>query len=206
VARPPADVDVASRLAVGPGVAPRPQLKGPPQRAFAVSRQSEAGVGSGQAHTIDGVIRFAVIGCGMACLVLSAGCGGADSSSKTSAPEAAAVDWATALASRDGAHVCSLMTPASVRSVERPLKRLPGLPFGPPIARKGFAGRPSRPCAKLMSHGLAPKLPAGQTTIHGSVAVVRMSPGLLHRVVLRSIDGRWLVDFDRSWGHPFGVD
>jgi hypothetical protein len=144
-----------------------------------------------------------------ACGALVGGCGHSNNDQAANpGPQAVAVAWVQALDSHDGATACSLMTPASVTRIERPLPPIPGLPFGGREARKPIPGRPRTPCPKLLSEASGPQLPVASTTAHGKHAVVTMKDKdqLLHRLVLESIDGRWLVDFARSWGHPFGTD
>jgi hypothetical protein len=132
------------------------------------------------------------------------GCGGSDASGAPARPQAVAVEWTKAMGSKDGETACSLMTPASVRFLEKPVKPL-RVPVGPAVLRRGI---PSRPCAALLSKGLAPRLPVRSTTVHKDFAVVRMddSTQLLHRIVLLQVRGRWLIDFPRTWDHPFGRD
>jgi hypothetical protein len=91
------------------------------------------------------VNRLAAIGCALVCRVSVSvsvvGCGGSDSdSSDARGPRAVAVDWTKAIASHDGETACSLMTPASVRWVEQPLERIPGLPFGGARGSKADTG------------------------------------------------------------------
>jgi hypothetical protein len=121
---------------------------------------------------------FGLVAC--ASVIALAGCGsGSDSNASDPAgPRAIAVAWSKAIDARDGGKACSLMTPASVKSVEKPLKPLiVPLPVGRTnqVRKKQLsAGHPARPCAKEMSHGLGPKLPAGSTSVKGDRAVVEM--------------------------------
>jgi hypothetical protein len=150
--------------------------------------------------------------CASAIAIVGCGSESNSNSNERSAPRAVAVAWSKALDAKDGEKACSLMTPASVKSVERPLPplRVP-LPVGQnnQVRRKQIsAGHPARPCSKEMSHGLGPTLPAGSTSIDGQRAVVQMKEReqLMHRVVLFQVNGNWRVDFDRTWDHPFGTD
>jgi hypothetical protein len=59
-----------------------------------------------------------------------------------------------------------------------------------------------------MSHGIGPELPVASTAVAGKKAVAQMQERtqIIHRVVLFSMHGRWLVDYARTWDHPFGTD
>jgi hypothetical protein len=144
-----------------------------------------------------------------ALVIAVSGCGGGSGSTTNddSTPQAVAVAWSNALNSGDGKTACSLMTPGSVREVEKPLKPIPPLPIGnhhKPV----FRGRPARPCPVVMSRGSGPKLPPASTTISGHRAIVQMKQRtqIMHRVVLLNVDGDWRVDFARTFGNPFGTD
>jgi hypothetical protein len=111
--------------------------------------------------------------------------------------------------SGDSEKACSLMTPASVREVERPLKPLSVPRLGPRGGRQEVSpGRPATPCRKVLAHGFGPKLPVGSTTIDGQRAVVAMKDRdqLMHRIVLFRVDRDWRVDLARTWDHSFGTD
>ena len=138
------------------------------------------------------------------------GCGGgSDSSNDPPSPRAVAVAWANALNSGDGEKACSLMTPASVRELEKPLPPLSIPRVGPREGRQQISqGSPRTPCRKLMSHASGPRLPPASTTVNSQRAVVQMKERkqIMHRVVLLQIAGHWRVDFARTWDHPFGMD
>jgi hypothetical protein len=143
----------------------------------------------------------------IACAALLAACGGSSQRGDDGAgPRSVTVEWARAVASGNGDKACSLMTPASVRWIEKPLKPLRvRLPSG---TRQISPGHPSRPCTKRMSHGIGPDLPVASTAVDGNKAVALMQERsqIIHRVVLFSAHGHWLVDYARTWDHPFGTD
>jgi hypothetical protein len=155
---------------------------------------------------------FGVVACASVIALTGCGSGSGANASDPAGPRAIAVAWSKAIDARDGEKACSLMTPASVKSVEKPLKPLivplPGGRTNQVRKKQLSAGHPARPCAKEMSHGLGPKLPAGSTSVKGDRAVVEMKERkqLMHRVVLFRVKGKWGVDFDRTWDHPFGKD
>ena len=109
---------------------------------------------------------------------------------------------------REGTAVCSMLTPNSIKGVERPLPNLLTRGMRPELRVEGKAPLPSGPgsCARVESHfpEFAIRVDVNQVTVHGSTATVHAATDLgggnpVHaNFVFRKLGGSWKLDLPRT--------